>query len=552
MINKKQIRLVLFSFIPTITYIFITFRMHFHSDAATKNILAQEIKRTGQLFPSDWLFGNADIWLLYNHLFIVPLLYFFENSFYLHAVSNLIFALLLLFSLLYFLHAAKLRTAPGFLLIPLTFSGISPFMAENLFGVVSYGYAWGLLILLLTFGHYFHYYSASKLRPGSFAQWAGLMVMAGIYFACGITGIRGLFSFLIPLIGTQILCEAIKYIKGRATPQYINTTFMGILILSWLCGYCINQFLLNDLHFLNISATVVFVDFETILSNFKMFVQGYLFSSGLFFIDPSTSATTFSSLYGLMIKSSAGAEALYRFILFSVIFVAPWVMLVRLEKIERYELRFLIVFHSLTFCLIFFLYIFGSGLALGIGSARYFFIPQFLSILIAIFYLDKMRKKFGKRIIHITLIALIPLFVFNWKFMIYEGFEYRGNQLQLIASRHDATAKFLVTENLTHGYASFWNAEVISVLSAGKTKIHAVEVNGNGINPFFTLTSKDFYRAERYKGPTFLMLTDDEYRLAQKQITVFLGKPIRELHFSQYRIMEYQYNIMQSTIKSKG
>jgi len=57
-------------------YLFVVYKTGFHSDSAAKVLLAREIVETGQYFPRDWNFVNGDLFVLFGHTFIIPLLAF--------------------------------------------------------------------------------------------------------------------------------------------------------------------------------------------------------------------------------------------------------------------------------------------------------------------------------------------------------------------------------------------------------------------------------------------------------------------------------------------
>lgn len=79
-------------------YLFHGYLNYFHTDASTKNLLAQEMWETGQFFPRDWNYANRDLMVVFGQVPIWPLLAFFRNGFALHAISGLLFAVAILAS----------------------------------------------------------------------------------------------------------------------------------------------------------------------------------------------------------------------------------------------------------------------------------------------------------------------------------------------------------------------------------------------------------------------------------------------------------------------
>ena len=192
----------------TFFYIFITYRYYFHSDAAIKNILAEEILFTGQLFPKSWYYGNGDIWGVNSHLLIAPLLKFFENGFFVHALSSAIFALLFLGVLVFFHYSLRTKFNLFWIFVIVFFSGFSPWMAEHLFGLVPYGYAWGALFS-------FFIWSLLSLAincRNNVKVYSSLILIFGIITASGVRFFVGIY---IPLVASLLIIAVCQYFNDN-------------------------------------------------------------------------------------------------------------------------------------------------------------------------------------------------------------------------------------------------------------------------------------------------------------------------------------------------
>eukprot|EP01034_Spumella_vulgaris_P033098 gene33098-40845_t len=67
--------LLLVNLLLLVHYVLLDYRVVTNSDSAVMNLLAQEIHDTGQWIPRAWNYANGDLWLLFTHTIIVPLLY---------------------------------------------------------------------------------------------------------------------------------------------------------------------------------------------------------------------------------------------------------------------------------------------------------------------------------------------------------------------------------------------------------------------------------------------------------------------------------------------
>jgi hypothetical protein len=120
-------------------YVAITYRIFFHSDAAAVNLISEEIVRSGQFFPHDWNYVNADLFVIFGHLFIVPFIPFVRNGFGLHAVAGAVSTIVIIASVWLLLARIGVSRTSRLLVLAILTSGISPSLSENLFGQVSYG-----------------------------------------------------------------------------------------------------------------------------------------------------------------------------------------------------------------------------------------------------------------------------------------------------------------------------------------------------------------------------------------------------------------------------
>lgn len=77
-------------------YVFVGYQTNFHSDSAAKALLAREIYETKSYFPKEWNHVNSDLFVVFGHLFIIPLLAFMPAGFTAHAISGAIFSCLIL------------------------------------------------------------------------------------------------------------------------------------------------------------------------------------------------------------------------------------------------------------------------------------------------------------------------------------------------------------------------------------------------------------------------------------------------------------------------
>lgn len=119
-------------------------------------------------------------------------------------------------------------------------------------------------------------------------------------------------------------------------------------------------------------------------------------------------------------------------------------------------------------------------------------------------------------------------------------------------------AEFLEEENLTEGYAAFWDSSVLTVYSSGKVHVRAVMYKGSALRPrtwfckkswyhdnaeFIIVKNEDSVKEEddyRYNG-IFNSGIDSGYRyeVTQENVEKFLGNPLKTKKFENYTILIY-------------
>ena len=115
--------------------------------------------------------------------------------------------------------------------------------------------------------------------------------------------------------------------------------------------------------------------------------------------------------------------------------------------------------------------------------------------------------------------------------------------LGVTATNFDGIIEVLKTNKLNYGFASYWNANVLTVLSKDEVKVRPVLWN-TPPRPDRWLSSNAWYRADACNGPTFFLLKGEEYSsINWRLMETYLGNPVKELREGDWRIVVYPFNI---------
>jgi len=507
-----------------LVYIFHGYRIDFHSDSATKNLLAEEILRTGELFPRDWYFVNSDIWIVFNHLLIVPLLSFMDNGYAAHAVAGVIWAMLILWCT-WLLSGLLTNIRPARMaLVALVAGGVSWAGAENIFGQVAYGNTF-LLSGLAIYASW-RYLSDTGRQAILFGVLAALLMV--VTFASNPQ--RAVITYLLPLCAAVSIHGASHMWAAGwriATPVRRSLMLLSFLVLGGLLGLVWHYWLLARVLDVPGAGNARWLDFGTMLTNVGATLHGLL---GLLGGVPTPGAS---------LTSMGGVYEGGRLIVASLLVVFVPLALMRALKNGAPAVRYVGVFSLVSLGLFLFLQVTTTipQMVDPIGSARYLMPPLLMGLMLL--GASVVAPDFGgvKRCIAAVLLAALIV-----------GSVGPGNPLSRlfkdpVAEPFAGTVEMLRQEGLSYGYASYWNAGVQSVMSDGDVRVRAIYIVGALPIPMRHLSSEFWYSPKAWNGETFLLLEAHEVAAIDwGQMERHLGPPLRQFQFERFQIYVYKQN----------
>ena len=191
-------------------------------------------------------------------------------------------------------------------------------------------------------------------------------------------------------------------------------------------------------------------------------------------------------------------------------------------------------------------------------SARYIlYFPTVAAILIVLYYREKNiyeQKFYENRLPVKMLIGVLSVTMLGACYFV-----------KVPPSSHtvfNRLTEFLQEESLTNGYATFWDASIVTVLSQDQVKVRAIESDEKGLQPQYWFCQNNWY--DEYAN--FLILRDREAKeegeffkqhnvvttrldfgfkdgISQSEANQAFGEPDRVLTFENYRILVYEYDI---------
>lgn len=506
----------------TIICIFTIYKLGFHSDFAAANILAREQLRTGQLLPDTWN-TSTGIFLVFYNLLIVPFSLFIKDQLVLHSMAVTIVLLIFAFLLRYF---SQKIVGSNFYLVVLCFffSGTSSVVVAMAFAEAAYLISVLDNILLLTL-----FFKAVSNNFSVKSKKYYRLLLVYVAYLC-LYGVLNLAYQVLPFLGSMVLFFILEHatVPSHQLKQEFSRTIklIAFLLVSIVVGLLGANYLAEAVEFQS-QANITYAGYSNQASAFVGFILsaiGYRGGVQLF------------SLPGLM-----NAVIIAAFLAMLVCCI----QLFRKYHEQSFEVKILMNFSLVIFCIyLYFDFLIYCTVA---GTERYFFKPLFFLYILSGYYIYTyiFQKGFLSKIVAIVSIAIFSLpYAVAGIPTILNYPKLHNEQLGLV--------NYLKGNGLKHGYATFWNAGNNMVLSNFDIEIGGVLLQ-EYIVPYRWLSSDISYDPDSYTGESFLMLTDAEAEVFEKQIGfAVLGDPSQILSYDGFKIYVYPYNIAENDFYGRG
>jgi hypothetical protein len=139
------------------------------------------------------------------------------------------------------------------------------------------------------------------------------------------------------------------------------------------------------------------------------------------------------------------------------------------------------------------------------------------------------------------------MFVLVSFFHIWNGLSFRERQDMA------EEAKLLREEGLSYGYSSFWNSNLMTLLTGNKVRIRPLEFGDFRLEPFLWASNSRWYMPSMHEGETFLLVRKgDTYQgfgqLNRPLLEQMMGPVERVVETQNSIIYVWPYNIMKALL----
>lgn len=525
--DKILIVINIICFVITSVYIFTGSIEYFTSDSASYNILGRESYLTGSIYPEDWntstsvmgLGPNILIWFFSN---------FFSDQILIRNLSVFVFFIILTIS---FVYTSKVLKSRSFLIIaPVLFIGFSGVYKEMLYSQAAYIMSVCISVLLPAL-FIASIADKNKIRPLS------LILFVVLYTMYGHNSITIVQQVTIPLVAAVLLYVFFRVYNDKKLDLRDDRKLLlltAAFIMVALINFVVYKKIIepSSLKQAYNSNLTVMMNSDKILSNLTVFFQSVLLISGFEF--------------GANILSFSGIFALIKIVCAAALLVYFPIRLAKRYKEQSDPVK-LFILYSFVHVIEVFIICFWGTLPDMYAGARYMISSAVLLCILGGYYL------YTYIISEKTVLSAAYLLIY----CAYLGagavptLQSSANY-QNILSDKKSLSEFLYDNNLTYGYATFWNAGNNSVLSDFKVQINPVTLNDQGVSAYYWLCVGRYFDPDNYNGDSFLLLTDSE--AAQYESTSAysaFGTPQEVLHYNGYSVYVYSYNISENNFKGQ-
>ncbi|MCR5736211.1 MAG: hypothetical protein K6G64_01010 [Eubacterium sp.] len=347
----------------------------------------------------------------------------------------------------------------------------------------------------------------------------GILLMV-LTFIAGVNGVQIAAISVIPVLGAiaaYLFFEVKQPLLSKKNYSYLIVggvvgigTVLGIVSIKHFTGNVVASYA---------NAYSIFGKMEDWINNFFSIPNNVFTLLGVQLEDH----TELFSLTGIFV--------MLRIVTAIILLGTPIAMLFRYQKIKKPEWKIVLLTHHLVAAVILFGWIFGR-----LNAANWRLSPLIVTAaLCCMIQVKEFRQK--KMTGRLAALILIPMFCFM---------ALTVRQCLTIPEQSNATKElkgviqYLEENEYSYGYATFWNANVITLFSDSEVKTRCVKYTAEGIQPDYYQTNRKWYGKDGEKGKCFVLMTQSEF--AQLELGN-MNQYTAEKDFGNFKILTYEENI---------
>lgn len=499
------------------------------SDMAAEMIFSRLLAQEGKVFATENWYYSTEFRVLYTQLIMEPLFFLFQDWHVIRGITNILTYILLLCSYFYMIRPLRVKRTTGLLSAVLL---LLPF-SETLVTHVQMGntYMPHMIIICFGFGMFLRLSAGEKSGSGKVGRLGKAALVIGyllLSLVCGLSGVRYLLALQAPLVLTGLVYsvssrefadfrrdfdpEHFKRLLSQERGRYLVWGILGAA--GAMAGYALNV--------LFVASKFTFQTYEA--TNFVSVYQGIWLQrvqdtlGSLLMLFGYIPDKGFLSLRGLV---TMAAFVMLAGILFITVRTGRLLRKKEEESEGCCHRRFLLYFFITAFLLNTFVFMFTTGTLV---PRYYLTVFLFVPALLAVYY-EEERLPLDRALVMLVLCCCILLATAKTVFSFMstdKNQEKRG------------VAAFLEEEDYEFGYATYWNANIITELTNGAVEVANIN-KPDRLDYFYWSSPKRYYEEGYHTGKTFLLLTTQEQEEYGDRPVILEGREVyRDAYYVVY------------------
>jgi hypothetical protein len=509
----------------------VAYRAMLHSDAAMKLLVAEEMARQFTLFPRGWNFVQ-DLPIIFPSLIAAPLSFFFAPSFPLHAVVDVVAAALVLYAAYVASRAVGISRPLRWFVPTILASGLSPHFVEAVFGQSAYS---GPVFILLLISGWSARYLSIRTENASGRGGRGMLLGISLLIAGAVAGgPRGLATYAVPML---VALLAFHSFTSASSTELLKRTWKLLAIITFATAVGGMAFLviLKHVTFHPGGTVQSFASNAQIVNHMGLLVDNWL---ELFDALPPP-GQRFGIVLAGMFAARLGVAVL--------VFFLPLILLLRFGSLSSPALRFLVLLQASLLAATSYVLLFTGIVGDEVHGVPRYLVPLIpIALLVTALWLSdtgRERELNGARIGWMIAAAVLALASLHLIIPAFTTWPWISTELR--ANPRAAVVDALETAGLHRGFASYWNASVLTVLSGANIRVAPVALRDDALmTPFHHLSAERWYSPDWAAGPTFLLFDAAESaRLNRTALEEVAGKPASEFRAGGFDVLVFPSNI---------
>ena len=464
-----------------------------NSDMSSELLLSKLLSQDNAILSKQWYY-STELRLINTQLVSGLLFKFTDDWSLVRALTGLFMSLFLLLSYFFFLR--QLDIQPKWIMLSFILL-LLPISNDLMVHFVPF-YVTHVCIMFVFLALFIKMSKTTK--PSARYVIAGILLVLSLIL--GLSGIRYLMILLGPLalsVLISVYADNKEALFGSQPPHLFKSLLtkpssINLYIiagcLGFAClGYLVNSKVLDTVYLFASYNQTAMIDIgqTSLFSQLSLTINALLHLCGYHL--------------GVNLLSLSGIAN----VLVVILIITVFVLLVQYIKSKTNGsarlFQYLVVASILTHLFIFLF----TNMLYTVGYSRLLIPVAVLFIPVYACYMNAAKNRFIKAAA--TIILLIPMVLGSY----YTVTDVTGNKAE---ETRVATVNFLTENGYDFGYATFWNANVLTELSDGQVEVGNLQED-NFASPFLWLTHKKYYREGYHEGKCFLLTTVGELAAAE-------------------------------------